>query len=263
MRQAAGQAAEIEAGDAAEATRPGSLEAARERLIVALDVRSAAEARDLLDRLEGQCRWLKVGMELFYAEGRGIVSALRDQGFFVFLDLKLHDIPNTVRSAVRSLASLEAELLTVHTAGGPAMLQAAQQTADEWAEEAAHAPGLLGVTVLTSLDEAELRATGIAASSAEQVRRLAKLAHAARLRGLVCSPLELKAVRETVGPEMTLVTPGVRPRGSATNDQSRVSTPAEAIRDGASMLVVGRPITQAKEPARAAEAILREMASAL
>jgi len=229
----------------------------RDRLIVALDFPSAASALDLVDRLEGRCQWFKVGLELYLAAGGDIVRLLRGRGFDVFLDLKLHDIPNTVAGAVRSISPLGASLLTIHAAGGAAMLNAA-------AEAAATAPGaprLLAVTVLTSMDAAQLAGIGIASSPAEQVLRLARLAHSAGIDGLVCSPEEVPELRRELANPL-LVVPGIRPAGTAAGDQRRIATPASAIADGASMLVVGRPITQAADPAGAVEAILAEIASA-
>jgi orotidine-5'-phosphate decarboxylase len=229
----------------------------KHRLAVALDFPSAAQALALVDRLDGTCHWFKVGMELFYASGSSLIHTLRDRGFEVFLDLKLHDIPNTVAGAVRSVTTTGASLLTIHAAGGERMMAAAA--------EAALAPGsprLLAVTVLTSMDAADLTGTGITAPPAEQVMRLARLAQQSGITGMVCSPLEVAALRAGLAPETMLVIPGIRPTGDASGDQRRIATPAAAIRDGASLLVVGRPITQAIHPAAAAAAILSEIAQA-
>ena len=226
----------------------------KHRLAVALDFPSAAEALNLVDRLEGACQWLKVGMELYYAAGNGLVEALRGQGYSVFLDLKLHDIPNTVAGAVRSVTRAGAELLTVHAGGGTAMMRAAA--------EAANVPGgprLLSVTVLTSMDAAELAGVGVAASPGNQVLLLARLAKEAGIDGMVCSAGEVEALRKVMGPETMLVVPGIRPVGSDVGDQRRVATPEVAITRGASMLVVGRPITKAADPGGAARAILEEI----
>ncbi len=235
-----------------------------DRLIVALDFPSATAATAMVDRLQGSCRWFKVGMELYYATGNRVIEQLRERGFNVFLDLKLHDIPNTVAGAVRSVAGTGASLLTLHAAGGERMMRAAAQAAT-----APGAPSLLAVTVLTSMDAAELRAVGVtdAPHSGDavhaQVLRLAHLAHAAGIGGLVCSAEEVASLRRAMGPRARLVVPGVRPAGSAgQDDQRRVATAAEAIARGASMLVVGRPITQAADPARAAAEILAEIAGA-
>jgi orotidine-5'-phosphate decarboxylase len=227
---------------------------ARERLIVALDFPSASDSLAFVDRLEGTCQWFKVGLELYLAAGRSIVETLRQRGFSVFLDLKLHDIPNTVAAAVRSVAPLGAQLLTIHATGGPAMLAAAAEAAASLPSP----PTLLAVTVLTSMDHAQLAATGIPQSPAEQAEHLAKMAYGSGIRGFVCSPEEAANLRATL-PGSILVTPGIRPAGSAIGDQKRIATPAAAIAAGATYLVIGRPITQAPDPAKAATAILEEI----
>jgi len=232
---------------------------AQDRLIVALDVSSAAQARELAAQLRGICLWVKVGLELYLAAGNAIVEELRAQGFSVFLDLKFHDIPNTVAGAVRSAASMGASLLTIHAAGGPAMLSAAAEAA----AASRNAPHLLAVTVLTSMDRVQLAATGIDASPADQVFRLARMATVSGVHGLVCSAEEVRLLRQELGPDPQLVVPGIRPAGAEIGDQKRIATPSVAIRDGASNLVVGRPITRAGDPAQAALAILEEIASAL
>ena len=229
----------------------------KDRLAIALDFADEREAMKLVDRLDNTCQWFKVGMELYYATGNGIVQQLRNRGFNVFLDLKLHDIPNTVAGAVRSATRAGASLLTIHAGGGAAMMSAAA--------EAASAPGsprLLAVTVLTSMDASELAGVGITASPADQVLRLAKLAKKSGIDGMVCSPEEVAALRKETGPDTLLVVPGIRPAGSATDDQKRIATPAQAIADGASMLVVGRPITRAADPAAATQSILQEIEQA-
>jgi orotidine-5'-phosphate decarboxylase len=233
--------------------------AARERLIVALDVPDAAAAMRLVAELEGTVRWFKVGLELFVATGPAVLEPLVQRGLNVFLDLKLHDIPNTVAGAVRSAAGLGVRMLTVHASGGPAMLTAAKAALDG----VANPPELLAVTVLTSMDVAQLQAVGVEQAAGAQVEMLAKMGLAAGIRGFVCSPQEVAAVRGLTGPEGVLVIPGIRPAGTAIGDQKRVAGPAEAIRQGASYLVVGRPITQAANPAEAATAILGEMAEAV
>jgi orotidine-5'-phosphate decarboxylase len=234
-------------------------ELARQRLIVALDVPDAGAASVLLDRLDDTCAWFKVGLELFVAAGPAVIEPLLRRGHHVFLDLKLHDIPNTVAGAVRSAANLGAEMLTVHAAGGPAMLAAAREALAGLAQ----APKLLAVTVLTSMDAAQVDAIGVERSPAEQVEWLARMGLAAGIRGFVCSPQEVTALRALTGPEGTLVIPGIRPAGGAKGDQRRIATPAEALQMGASYLVVGRPITQAPDPAKAAEAILADMSAVL
>ena len=237
---------------------PEKINDARKRLIVALDVPTAATADELVNRLEGTCQWFKVGLELFTAAGPAVLEPLVARGHSVFLDLKFHDIPNTVAGAVRSAAALGARMLTVHAAGGPAMLAAARSALEGLSEP----PQLLAVTVLTSMDEAQLRAAGVERAPAEQVGLLAKMGLEAGIRGFVCSPQEVAALRALTGPEGVLVVPGIRPAGADTGDQKRIATPAEALRQGASYLVVGRPITQAPDPAQAADAILKEMAEA-
>jgi len=227
----------------------------KDRLAIALDFPDALQAFDLVNRLDDTCQWFKVGMELYYAAGNSFVQQLRDRGFNVFLDLKLHDIPNTVAGAVRSATHAGASLLTVHASGGAAMLSAAAEAA-----ATPGAPKLLAVTVLTSMDAYELSGIGVTGTPAQQVLRLAKLAKAAGIDGMVCSAEEVSTLRTEMGPQTMLVIPGIRPAGSATGDQKRIATPATAIAQGASMLVVGRPITQAADPAAAARAILEEIA---
>jgi orotidine-5'-phosphate decarboxylase len=227
------------------------------RLIVALDYPSAPPALALAGRLQGLCQWFKVGLELFVAEGPSVVHELRHRGYSVFLDLKLHDIPNTVAGAVRSVAATGAEFLTVHAAGGPAMLEAAAEAA----ASVPNAPQLLAVTVLTSMDQLQLATIGIGHSSEDQVLRLAETASAAGINGFVASAEEVSALRQRY-PAATLVIPGIRPAGTDTADQKRIATPAAALAAGASYLVVGRPITQAPDPAAATRAILEEMRSA-
>jgi orotidine-5'-phosphate decarboxylase len=232
---------------------------ARNRLIVALDVPSAAAAEDLVARLDGACQWFKVGLELFTAAGPGIVEKLAARGYSIFLDLKFHDIPNTVAGAVRSASALGARMMTIHTAGGPTMLAAARGAL----EGLANPPQLLAVTVLTSMDDAQLAAVGVGRAAADQVALLAKIGLEAGIHGFVCSPQEVAALRTLAGPEGVLVVPGIRPEGSDAGDQKRLATPTAALQAGASFLVVGRPITQAAKPAAAAEEILKEMAHAI
>lgn len=254
--------------DIAPAAASGPLDEARKRLIVALDVPDEAAAFELVHRLDRVCAWFKVGMELFTAAGPRIVQQLAARGQSVFLDLKFCDIPNTVAGGVRSAAALGARLLTVHASGGPAMLEAAQTAL----AGLPNPPQLLAVTLLTSMDQAQCRAVGLDRPPAEQVELLARMGLAAGIRGFVCSPQEVAALRTLTGPEgvlpeVTLVVPGIRPSGvhtsNAPGDQKRIATPSAALQDGASYLVVGRPITQASDPAQAAHAILEEMAAAL
>jgi orotidine-5'-phosphate decarboxylase len=238
---------------------PVHLDEARSRLIVALDVPNADAANVLISRLEDTCQWFKVGLELFIAAGPAFVESLVVRQHSVFLDLKLHDIPNTVAGAVRSAAKLGAKMLTIHAGGGPAMLEAARTAIDG----VANPPQLLAVTVLTSVDAAQLKATGISRAPASQAALLAKIGLRAGILGFVCSPEEVAALRALTGPEGVIVVPGIRPAGGDPGDQKRLATPADALRNGASYLVVGRPITQAVDPAAAAQAILNEMADAL
>lgn len=243
--------------------RPVALTAARDRLIVALDMPTLDEALAMAGRLHGVVRWFKVGMELYNATGPRAVEALRQRGADVFLDLKLHDIPVTVARTVRILAQLGAGLLNVHASGGKAMLAAAAEAAGV-AVAGVDRPRLIAVTVLTSLDEAALRdEIGVSGSPAEVVRRWAQLARDAGLDGVVCSPHEIAAVKASCGAGFLTVTPGVRSLGADLADQKRVATPAAAIQAGGDYLVVGRPITGAADPAAAARAILDEMEGAL
>jgi orotidine-5'-phosphate decarboxylase len=235
------------------------LDEARRRLIVALDVPGANAAIELVNRLEGTCAWFKVGLELFVAAGPAVLEPLIARGHSIFLDLKFHDIPNTVAGAVRSAASLGVRMMTVHALGGPAMLAAARSAL----EDVQNPPELLAVTVLTSMDQAQVNAIGLDREPSRQVELLARMGLDAGVRGFVCSPQEVGALRAMTGPEGVLVIPGIRPAGAGAGDQKRVATPAEALRHGASYLVVGRPITQAQHPAQAAEGILKEMADAL
>ncbi|HEY0760370.1 MAG TPA: orotidine-5'-phosphate decarboxylase [Acidisarcina sp.] len=229
-----------------------------DRLIVALDFASGDEALALVEQLDGSCRWFKVGLELYLAAGNSIVVELKRRGLSVFLDLKLHDIPNTVAGAVRSVARLGADLLTVHALGGPAMLAAAREAADS----VPLSPSLLAVTILTSMDQAQLAAVGITSSPGSEALLLAQMAESAGISGVVCSPEELRMMRDRLQ-SPTLITPGIRPAGSSMGDQSRVATPASAIANGADYLVVGRPITRAANPAQAADSILQEIEAAL
>lgn len=209
---------------------------------------------ELVRQLDGIVQWFKVGLELYISEGNRVVEALRSQGHSVFLDLKLHDIPNTVAGAVRSAGQSGAGMITVHAGGGPAMLAAAAEAAATLPDP----PTLLAVTVLTSMDPAQLSAVGVTDPPADQVLRLARMGWTAGIRGFVSSAQEVRAMREAL-PDAKLVIPGIRPAGAAVGDQKRVATPAAAIADGADYLVIGRPITQAPDPAAAAAAILAEI----
>ncbi len=229
---------------------------ARSRLIVALDLPDRENALEMTRRLQGCAGWVKVGLQLFVAEGPRLIEELRAMGPSVFLDLKLHDIPNTVAGAVRSACRLGVGMLTLHASGGPKMLQAARAAA----AESAAPPLLLAVTVLTSLNSEDCEAVGVDTTPAQWVRRLAEMAHGAGLRGMVASPLEAPLLRRAFGSSVQLVIPGIRPAASAAQDQSRTAAPADAIRAGADYLVVGRPILQAPDPAAAADAVVAAMA---
>ncbi|HEV8548171.1 MAG TPA: orotidine-5'-phosphate decarboxylase [Polyangiaceae bacterium] len=231
----------------------------RDRLAFPLDYPTLDEARRGAERVVAHTGVLKVGLELFVREGPAAVRLGTELGAAIFLDLKLHDIPETVERAVASAAQFGVRYLTLHAAGGPRMLEAA---AKRVARENASLT-LLAVTVLTSLDDADLRAVGVSDATGPQALRLAKLAVAAGVPGLVCSAAEVRALREALGPEIVLVTPGIRlADNTKADDQKRVGTPAGAIRDGSSLLVVGRPIRDAADPAAAARRILDEIASA-
>jgi orotidine-5'-phosphate decarboxylase len=232
--------------------------APRDRLIVALDVASAAQARRIVQSIGEAATTYKVGKQLFTAEGPQIVRDLIASGRKVFLDLKFHDIPNTVAGAVKAASELRVSLLTVHASGGSKMLKAAAEAA---AQSAAR-PTVLAVTVLTSLADADLQELGISGNVATQVLRLGALARNAGCGGLVASALEARELRRELGESFAIVTPGVRPSGTAVGDQARVVTPQDAIAAGATYLVVGRPILDAPDPAKATEAIVRDIEAA-
>jgi orotidine-5'-phosphate decarboxylase len=229
-------------------------------ILVALDVSTAEEANALADRLRGTVGGFKIGKQLFTSEGPSIVKDLVSRGDRVFLDLKFHDIPNTVAGAVRSAARLGVWMLNVHASGGLDMMKAARAAADEEsARIGGEAPLVIGVTVLTSLTDAHLNDLGIGGSVEAQVRRLATLTKRAGLDGVVASPLEISVVREACGRDLLIVTPGIRGAGEAKGDQARTMGAAEAIEAGASYLVVGRPITGAADPRAAAERFASEI----
>jgi len=238
---------------------------AKEKLIVALDVDAAAEARSLFEMLRDDAGMFKVGSRLFTSAGPDFVRGLVREGARVFLDLKFHDIPNTVAGACREAVRLGVALFNVHAAGGGEMMRrAAEAVAEESARLGTTKPVLIGVTVLTSADALTLEETGVSAGSVEaQVRRLARLAHASGLDGVVASPREITAVRDAVErAPFVVVTPGVSPSAAAYEDQKRVTSPAEAVRAGADFIVVGRAILNAEDPARAARAVVEEMGRA-
>ena len=233
---------------------------ADERLIAALDVPTCADAEQLVTRLGDSVSCYKVGMELFYALGGDVVTWLKEREKKVFLDLKLHDIPNTVGNGLCSLLHLAPAILNVHTAGGLRMMKAAAEALHRAAAEAdISCPKLIGVTVLTSMDAEDWAGLGHTGTIADAVLRRAKLAQEAGLDGVVASPAETSEIRRACGNDFLIVTPGIRPAGVAHDDQRRVMTPAEAIRAGASQIVVGRAIYAAEDPRAAAEAILKEM----
>jgi orotidine-5'-phosphate decarboxylase len=221
-----------------------------DRLVVALDVSARDEILRLVDTLAGTVGIFKIGLQAFIANGPAIVRDVVARGERVFLDLKIHDIPNTARHAVAEAASLGASIATVHAAGGEAMLRACNHDSLL----------VLGVTILTSLTETDLLQIGFGGSAIDNVVRLARLAQSSGLRGVVASPLEIRPIREACGEDFVILTPGIRPKGADVGDQQRVMTPGEAVRAGATYIVVGRPITNAADPRSAALGIAEEMA---
>ena len=234
----------------------------KEKIIIALDVGTRQEALSLVSELK-DAQVFKIGMELFTAEGPGLLEEIACQGKRVFLDLKYHDIPNTVAGAVRSATRHGVHMLTLHTSGGKEMMaKSAEAAAQEAANLGISRPYLLGVTVLTSLKEAELKEIGVSASVAEQVLRLASLAREAGLDGAVCSPQEIEIIKKESGKDFLVVTPGIRPAWAAAHDQKRIMTPAEALKKGADYMVIGRPITGAPSPHEAFLKIVEELEQA-
>ena len=234
---------------------------AKEKIIVALDVPSADAALRVAQMLHGHVGLFKVGKEVFTAEGPAVVRRLVAEGNRVFLDLKFHDIPNTVRAAAHQAALLGASLITIHAAGGRKMIAAAAEGVHAAAKEmgVAQSTKVLAVTALTSLSAEDLAEVGFQGSPEEVVVRLARLAKSAGADGVIASPREISAIREACGPNFLIVTPGIRPAAGTGDDQARTATPASAIRAGADYLVIGRPITGATDPAAAADAIATEM----
>lgn len=230
------------------------------RVFVALDTTSVADAVDRARAMRGAVAGVKLGLEFFSANGPAGVRQVVAEGLPLFLDLKFHDIPNTVAGAVRAVTPLGPFMLNVHAAGGAAMMRAAlDASADTAAKVGVRRPRLIAVTVLTSLGDDDLAAIGQQGPASDQVRRLAALAQEAGLDGVVCSPQEIELLRRDCGSDFVLVTPGIRPAGAAAGDQKRVMTPAEAVRRGAHYLVIGRPITAAEDPAAAARAIAADI----
>lgn len=227
------------------------------RIIVALDFPDPGQALRFVDGVQPeQCR-LKVGKELFTRAGPGFVEQLVGRGFGVFLDLKFHDIPNTVAGACRAAADLGVWMINVHALGGPRMMHAAREAIDQ----SGHGPLLIGVTILTSHDQKELQAIGLPGTAEENVQRLARLARESGLDGVVCSPLEAGGLRRNIGADFKLVTPGIRPAQTARDDQKRIMTPADAILGGSDYLVIGRPVTQASDPVGVLMTINSEIAA--
>ena len=230
------------------------------RLIVALDFSNFDEAAECVDEIGDAVSYYKVGMELYHASGNTVIRYLKDRGKKVFLDLKFLDIPNTVSHAVSVLGSLGVDMLNVHASGGIKMMRESVKALHEQAAALGkEPPKLIAVTVLTSMDEEQFADLNIAKSIPEQVVNLALLAKRAGLDGVVASPNEASAIREACGSDFLIVTPGVRPEGASVDDQSRVATPAGAFKKGATHIVVGRPITKAKDRRAAAEAIVKEI----
>ena len=225
----------------------------RDRIFIALDFPTAAQAMELVNRLGDEASSYKVGLQLFCSEGGSIVKQLSEMGKNVFLDLKFHDIPNTVAGAINSVSQLGANVMNVHCSGGMEMMKKAREAADECG-------GLtvIGVTVLTSLDDENLKDMGYAHTTEGQVLLFARQAKEAGLNGVVCSPKEIEIIRSEVGDDFLLITPGIRPAWAAKGDQKRITTPSAALKKGASALVIGRPITAADDPVEAMRKIIAE-----
>ena len=225
------------------------------KLMLALDLPDRESALEMLNKLRGSLEWVKIGLQMYLKYGASFVREVADMGFKIFLDLKLHDIPNTVASAVKSLQGLPISMLTIHTCGGREMMMRALEAACETNKDLR----LLGVTVLTSFNDEGLAETGVALPPAKQVELLAKLATDSGMKGLVCSPLEIETLRKIIPSDVILVTPGIRPAGSDANEQKRVMTPEMAAKAGSNFIVVGRPILKAENPAQAAKDIIAEL----
>lgn len=233
------------------------------KIIIALDVKNREEARAVLESLP-EARLFKVGLELYTAEGPAMIDLVKSFGKEVFLDLKLHDIPNTVAGAVKSAVRHGVAMLTLHTSGGREMMKKAVEAARETAEkENKPLPLILGVTVLTSLKDSDLQEIGFSSDARNQVLRLARLAVESGIEGIVCSPQELEPLRAELGSRVRIITPGIRPAWAEAQDQKRIMTPGEAIKKGADFLVIGRPITQAPIPREAFRRVLEELQAAV
>lgn len=234
--------------------------AAAQKIFCALDTTDVDHAVSLAQALKGTIGGIKLGLEFFCAAGPDGFNRVAETGMPLFLDLKFHDIPNTVAGAIRSVAPLAPKILTIHTQGGPAMMQAASEAAAREADRyGVERPWVCGVTILTSLDDSDLDTIGVSDPVPTQVERLARLAHKSGLDGMVCSPKEITLARTATSPDFKLVVPGIRPSGSAVGDQKRVMTPSDAIKAGANILVIGRPITEAADPVSAAKAIVESL----
>ncbi len=233
---------------------------AAKKIFCALDTTDVDHAVDLALALKGTIGGIKLGLEFFCAAGPSGFRQVAETGMPLFLDLKFHDIPNTVAGAIRSVAPLAPQILTIHTQGGPAMMQAAAESAAREADRyGLERPWVCGVTILTSLDDNDLGAIGVNDPVPDQVERLASLAHKNGLDGMVCSPREISLARTATSPDFKLIVPGIRPSGSAVGDQKRVMTPHDAVTAGANVLVIGRPITEADDPVAAALAIAESL----
>jgi orotidine-5'-phosphate decarboxylase len=236
-------------------------EQAASRVMVALDYPDAQAAERLIAELSGIPCYMKVGMQLFYAAGPGFVESLKQKGYYVFLDLKMHDIPNTVKGGAGSVTKLGVDMFNVHAAGGKAMMEAALEGVDAAITGTGISkPSVIAVTQLTSTSQTTLNdEIGIAGTVEAAVLRYAKLASIAGLNGVVASPVEVEAIKAACGSDFKTVTPGIRPAGAALNDQSRIMTPGEALRQGTDYMVIGRPITAAPDPRAALESIIKEL----
>ena len=235
---------------------------AKDRIIFALDVGTIDDARTWVDMLAAKVGWFKVGLELFTAAGPSVIELIKESGLKCFLDLKYHDIPNTVSGAVRSATRMKVDMMTIHISGGKSMIQAARSAAaDEAGSIGISPPKIIGVSVLTSLNQDDLNDIGINSPVKEQVLNLINLAGESTIDGIVCSPADLAYVRPHIPKGITVITPGIRPAWAATGDQKRIATPRTAIDAGADLLVIGRPISQADDPAEAVDRIVQEIES--
>jgi orotidine-5'-phosphate decarboxylase len=236
--------------------------AQQNRIIFALDVGDMGSAKSWVRKLKGHVGWFKVGLELFTAVGPDIVKLVKDNGIQCFLDLKFHDIPNTVAGAVRSAVKTGADMMTIHLSGGRAMILAARDTAREESKALGSVkPKVVGVSVLTSLGTDDLNEIGVGKNPSDQVAHLSQLASSCNIDGMVCSAEDLPHIRRSVPESLLLITPGIRPGGSQKGDQKRIATPSFALKSGADLLVIGRPISEASDPIKAVQQIVEEMES--